>query len=181
VAQGVCLAVVEDVTRWKTTERALAAALGEARGSGVHDPATGLFSRRQFDYVLPIELRRAHRYGHPTTLLAIDFVQVGHPPAEAAVVALAAELLSVMRQTDIAFRFEPARFHLVLTHTDTQGAALARRRLYEALAPGLPGQSGERRPEVRIASASVEPQAGPMDYLARARQLLDEVAAGLAA
>ena len=70
--QTLCIATIEDDTRLQTAESALAAAMGEAREQQHADPVTGLWGRRQFDFVLPVELRRGHRYGVGTTLMAID-------------------------------------------------------------------------------------------------------------
>lgn len=48
--EALALAIVEDATRQKTTERALSAAMGEGRDEHMHDPVTRMFSRAQFDF-----------------------------------------------------------------------------------------------------------------------------------
>jgi len=147
--QTLCIALVEDDTRLQTAESALAAAMGEAREQQHADPVTGLWGRRQFDFVLPVELRRAHRYGIGTTLMAIDARRDGPDGADGplaltdiALRALGAQLQGLFRLSDVLFRFEESRFHIVLCHTDSVGADGALRRLVAATAhltvPGVP-------------------------------------------
>lgn len=186
------LAIVSDLTRVKTAERALAAVFGEARDEGMTDPETGLFGRRQFDFVLPIELRRAARYGYGTAVLAMEVgtlpVQAREPsasdrlalrvadrPMEGEVLRIAAEHLhKITRQTDVLFRFEPTRFHVVLTHTDQAGAQLASQRLGGSLRDAglfLP----ERRVVVRMAVVAFGPDTRPGDYQQFCQSALQEL------
>lgn len=191
------LAIVEDLTRARTAERALGAAFGESRGDGMTDPATGLFTRRQFDFVLPIELRRATRYGHSTAVLAIDLGTLPsgarQPRAgdglalrvadrsldDAELRGIADYLQAVARQTDVLFHFEPSRFHIVLTHTDSQGAALAAQRLGSGLqAVVLP--HADRRLALRMAVAAFGPELRVGDYAKFGAELLIELEEKLA-
>ncbi len=121
------LAIVEDATRQKTTERALSAAMGEGRDEHMHDPVTRMFSRAQFDFLVPIELRRAQRYGYQTSLLAVDLL----PGAlsDDALRAATACTISCLRQSDFCFRFSGSRFYVLLTHTDAAGAEIAGQRI----------------------------------------------------
>jgi GGDEF domain-containing protein len=176
-----CLAIISDLTRVKTAERALAAVFGEARDQGMIDPETGLFGRRQFDFVLPIELRRATRYGYGTAVLAMEVgtlpvharepsasdrmaLRVADRPMEAETLRIAADhLAKITRQTDVLFHFEPTRFHVVLTHTDQAGAQLASQRLGASLRDAglfLP----ERRVVARMAVVGFGPDTRPGDY-----------------
>ncbi len=134
------LLTLEDNTSRKTTERALAAALGETGDQSLRDAETGLFGQRQFEFLLPIELRRGQRYGIQTTLLALqpEIQRNGQfKPAEpnAALLRELGERVQVaLRQTDVVFRLRPDRLHVVLTHTDGPGGEIATQRVHAALA-----------------------------------------------
>ena len=187
-----CLAVVSDITRGKTAERALAAAFGEARDEAMTDPATGVFSRRQFEFVLPIELRRAARYGYGTAVLVVEVgtlpvqsrepspgdrlaLRVADRPVEdKALRTIAQHLIKITRQTDVLFRFEPTRFHVVLTHTDHAGAQLAAQRLGASLkAAGL--FLPELRLVLRMAVMAFTAETRPQDYQQFAHEVLTDL------
>jgi len=125
--EDLALAVVEDATRQKTTERALSAAMGEGRDEHMHDPVTRMFSRAQFDFLVPIELRRAQRYGYQTSLLAVDLLP--QTLSDDALRAATACTISCLRQSDFCFRFKGSRFYVLLTHTDAAGAEIAGQRI----------------------------------------------------
>ncbi len=184
--QRLGLAIISDHTRLKTAERAIAATFGEARDSGMTDAETGLFSRRQFDFIMAIELRRAKRYGHPTALLALECgtvptsarepnrsdrlaVRVADAPLQPAEMVRVAEVLRhVTRTTDVLFRFETSRFHLVLTHSDRSGAGIAAQRLSSHL-QSLPIIAPGRRLVVRMALTAFDPDDDVADYLSFAQ------------
>ena len=187
--QTLCIATVEDDTRLQTAESALAAAMGEAREQQHADPVTGLWGRRQFDFVLPVELRRGHRYGVGTTLMAIDARWdlpappggVGGPVAlaDVALRALGEELQGIFRLSDVLFRFEESRFHIVLCHTDAEGADGALRRLIVATShlsvPGVPvGQL-----VLRMAMSTSGTFEQPTHYVHVAQEMLAQVNAEL--
>jgi len=182
--QTLCIATVEDDTRLQTAESALAAALGEAREQQHADPVTGLWGRRQFDFVLPVELRRAHRYGIGTTLLGIDARRDqpnsprGAKPAslsDVAMRALGGQLQGIFRLSDVLFRFEESRFHVVLCHTDSVGADGALRRVVEATAqvtvPGVP--AGQL--VLRMAMSTAGTFEVPTHYVRVAQEMLAQV------
>ena len=179
------MAVLEDDTAHRTVERALAAALGESGDQSLRDPETGLFGLRQFEFLLPIELRRGQRYAIQTTLLAIQpeieekgvFGSGNVTPA--VLRELGERITAALRQTDVVFRIKPNRLHAVLTHTDATGALVAAQRVHAAMALG-PLADG-RAVRVREAIAASGTPEAPPPAQAWARQLLREVEAALAA
>lgn len=189
--QPLCIATIEDDTRLQTTESALAAALGEVREQQHNDPVTGLWGRRQFDFLLPIELRRGHRYGVGTTLLGLDARwEIPRPPdgrgvggvvalSDVALRALGEQLQSVFRLSDVVFRFAPSRFHVVLCHTDAGAADGALRRLVAATAhltvPGVP--AGQLL--LRMAMSSSGTFESPTHYVQVSQEMLAQVDAEL--
>lgn len=172
------LAVVDDDTSRKTLERALGTALGETGDQSLRDAETGLFGVRQFEFLLPIELRRGQRYGIQTTLLGL------HPELEhdgafsandvngAVLRELGERVQAALRQTDVVFRLKAKRLHVVLTHTDGDGGKVATQRVHEALA-GAPLGDG-RKVRVRaaiVASGTMNPAAPGL----WAREMLKDV------
>ena len=189
--QPLCIATIEDDTRLQTAESALAAAMGEVREQQDSDVVTGLWGRRQFDFLLPIELRRGHRYGVGTTLLGIDAGwEIPQPPGgkgvggtvalqDPALRALGEQLQVVFRLSDVSFRFAPSRFHVILTHTDAGAADGALRRLVSATShlsvPGVP--AGQLL--LRMAMSSSGTFEAPAQYVQIAQEMLAQVDAQL--
>lgn len=178
------LVVLEDDTPRKTAERALAAALGEGTEDILRDAETGLFGLRQFEFLLPIELRRGQRYGTQTSLLGLQpQVQVKGQWTEELDGQLLQELgdrvQTALRQTDVVFRLKPRRLHVVLTHTDSDGATVAAQRVHSALAQGpLPRGHVVRVRAALVASGTPERSPPAPQW---ARQMLAEVDALLTA
>ena len=173
------LAVIEDDTPRKTMERALAAALGETGDQSLRDVETGLFGLRQFEFLLPIELRRGQRYGIQTTLLGLqpEIEVQGKFTAAAVDAAILRELgervQTALRQTDVVFRLKPNRLHVVLTHTDGAGGEVASQRVHTAmaLAPLADGRAVRMRAGI-VASGAPESPPPPVLW---ARQMLKDV------
>jgi diguanylate cyclase (GGDEF)-like protein len=134
------LLIIDDNERVKRTERALAAALGEAQDQALRDPLTGLFNRRHIEWVLPAELKRAERLDSTLTLLAIDldhFKQVndryGHPMGDRVLVELARLLNRILRVGDTCARVGGEEFAVVLPHSDQAAAVRAADRLHRVI------------------------------------------------
>lgn len=169
--EALALAIVEDATRQKTTERALSAAMGEGRDEHMHDPVTRMFSRAQFDFLVPIELRRAQRYGYQTSLLAVDLLP--QTLSDDALRAATACTISCLRQSDFCFRFKGSRFYVLLTHTDATGAEIAGQRIGVSMHKLL----GEPNSVLGIKHASVTYAlaVGQTNFLQSSLDLLKEV------
>ena len=178
------LVVLEDDTSRKTLERALSAALGETGDQSLRDPETGLFGLRQFEFLLPIELRRGQRYGIQTALLglapevAVNGVFSASHVDAAILRELGERVQTALRQTDVVFRFKPRHLHVVLTHTDAPGGEIASQRVHAALASGplADGRPVRVRASV-IASGTPESPPPPMQW---ARQMLKDAESLLA-
>ena len=134
------LLLIDDNSRLKQTERALEAALGEARELALRDPLTNLLNRRHLDMMLPGELARIQRYAYPLALLMIDldhFKEVndrfGHPAGDRALAAVAQALLRSIRATDYCFRVGGEEFCVVLPGTGPDEAEPVVRRIQEAI------------------------------------------------
>ncbi len=173
------LVVLEDDTSRKTLERALAAALGETGDQSLRDVETGLFGLRQFEFLLPIELRSGQRYGIQTTLLGLrPEVEVGGVFSAAHVDAavlreLGERVQGALRQTDVVFRLKSKHLHAVLTHTDGPGGEVASQRVHEALA--LAPLADGRAVRVRAGIVASGTPDTPPPAVVWARQMLKDV------
>jgi diguanylate cyclase (GGDEF)-like protein len=130
------LLTVEDNTRVKQTERALATALGQAENQALRDPLTGLFNRRHLEAILPAELSRAERFDTAVSVLVIDadhFKRIndrfGHGAGDRVLVQLARAMSRILRQGDTCARVGGEEFCAVLPRADTPQAMQAADRL----------------------------------------------------
>jgi len=117
-----------------------AQAFSEMRFLADHDPLTRLGNRRAFTRRLGEEANRAGRYGHPFALVLLDlddFKSVndrhGHAGGDAALVAVAEVLRSVVRRGDQAFRLGGDEFALLVEETRRPGAEVLVARIAAAL------------------------------------------------
>lgn len=93
------------------------------------DDLTGLANRRVLDRALPLEFKRARRFGTPLSVVMADldhFKRVndtfGHPTGDRVLQHVARLLLRRIRETDLAARFGGEEFTLVVA-ADAAGAA----------------------------------------------------------
>ncbi len=100
------------------------------------DVLTGLTNRRGFDQRLNDEVARAHRYGHPLSLLMIDiddFKQVndrfGHAAGDATLQTLATLIEQSIRSIDIGARYGGEEFVVLLPETHIDGATVVADRI----------------------------------------------------
>src|SRR5215212_8753139 len=103
------------------------------------DPLTGLISRRAFEELLELELERAVRSERPLSVVVGDidaFRQVneqhGHAAGDAALQAVAVDMLKWKRRIDVAARVGGEEFALLLPETDERGAFIVAERLRRA-------------------------------------------------
>lgn len=174
------LLLVDDVSRARSAERALAAALGKAQDEAVRDPLTGLFNRRHVEAILTAELARSRRHGTPLSVLLVDvdhFKSVndryGHPAGDQVLVQLARVMSRVVRVGDTCARLGGEEFCIVLPHTDSPKAAHAAERLHRVVrALRLQGES-----QIRVTvSIGVSTTHGPGDD--HPREMRDLLARG---
>ena len=102
-----------------------------------HDPLTGLYNRRAFTELALVELRRARRFGRPTSVVFLDVDDFkahndvhGHLEGDRVLEALG-RVLQQGRRFDIAARMGGDEFVLLMPETsgDAASAALERVRL----------------------------------------------------
>ncbi len=91
------------------------------------DPLTGLFNQRTLDEILPAEFARAHRYGHPLSLIMIDLDDFklvndhyGHPAGDKVLAELGSLISTNLRRHDIGLRYGSDKFTIILPDTNHQ-------------------------------------------------------------
>lgn len=140
LADGVTLALANQSLREKL------------RGQALRDALTGLHNRRFLEEVGDRLVGQCERRGTPLAVAMLDldhFKQVndrlGHAAGDAALRAVAQDLLSDMRRTDLACRYGGEELLLLLPDCDTDGAMGRVERLRERVASargfGVPGLS----------------------------------------
>ena len=119
----------------------------------VTDALTGLYNRRHMQEVLLEERRRAHRYGHPLSVIMLDVDSFktyndtyGHVQGDL-LLRMAAEILREnVRGVDIVGRYGGEEFIIVLPETPSAEAYQTAERLRQAVArtvfPGFPTDPG---------------------------------------
>ncbi len=105
------------------------------------DALTGLYNRRHLYRVLEQELARSQRYGHALSVLMLDLDdfkryndRYGHLAGDEVLRHLAKLIQSVIRDSDIAFRYGGEEFVLVLPETPGHAALILAERLRQAVA-----------------------------------------------
>lgn len=105
-----------------------------------HDALTGLLNRRVMESILKREFNRAMRYHTPLSLVFIDvndFKKVndtfGHDTGDALLKYLAALLLEMSRESDVAARFAGDEFVQILPETTASSAEKMLKRLQSHL------------------------------------------------
>lgn len=115
----------------------------------VTDGLTGLYNRRHMQEVLLDERRRAHRYGHPLSVIMLDVDSFktyndtyGHVQGDVLLRMMAAILRESVRGVDVVGRYGGEEFIIVLPETPAAEAYQAAERLRQAVArslfPGFP-------------------------------------------
>ena len=107
----------------------------------VTDGLTGLYNRRHMQEVLLVERRRAHRYGHPLSVIMLDVDSFktyndtyGHVQGDV-LLRMAADILrESVRGVDIVGRYGGEEFIIVLPETPSSEAYQAAERLRLAVA-----------------------------------------------
>jgi diguanylate cyclase (GGDEF)-like protein/PAS domain S-box-containing protein len=105
------------------------------------DELTQAPNRRHFMNLAEIELRRAKRYHHPLSLVAIDFDLLkeindtyGHMAGDRALSVFTKIVNQIIRDVDVLGRIGGDEFLLLLPETDSPGAALVMERIQDVLA-----------------------------------------------
>ncbi len=126
--------LAEDITERKTYEETL-------ERLATTDHLTGLFNRRAFLEAAEKEIRRAHRFGQPVSVLMIDvdlFKSIndryGHPVGDEVLRRVGVELRRALRDEDIAGRIGGEEFAVLLVQAGPQVANLVAERVRLAFA-----------------------------------------------
>jgi len=103
------------------------------RELSVRDELTRLYNRRHFSKTLPMELKRADRFGQPLSLLMIDIDQFkwfndtfGHPEGDKRLCEVAGLMSGKIREVDFFARYGGEEFVVILPNTSKKdGLAVA--------------------------------------------------------
>lgn len=168
-----CKAFARGVVLGRTTLRLcppyLEKAAEEAQLAAAVEPLTGLATRRVLKGRLAEEIERSKRSGERFAVLFLDLDRLkqlndeyGHAAGDEALKAVAAEIRSAIRATDLAARYGGDEFVVVLARTDLPGAS----RVAEALRSGVErvGQRlgyGQGAVTVSIGIAEYDPESPP--------------------
>ena len=105
------------------------------------DGLTGLYNRRHFDEVLPLELARCRGFSQPLSLVLLDidhFKRINdgysHVTGDAVLKRVAQSLGRELRQSDLAARYGGEEFVLLLPHTALDGGRIAAEKVRLAIA-----------------------------------------------
>ena len=147
----------------------------------LHDYLTGLANRRYFEQQLHLELERATRLGHPSTLLMLDIDdfkhindKYGHLKGDKILKILASALKEIVREVDLPVRFGGEEFLVLLPETSlAQGQIVAEKIRKEISQITIVSRKGNITITVSIGMSGTEHD----DKLCYA--LLDRAGAGL--
>ena len=154
-----------------------------AKDGGATDPDTGLASDRAFRTALQAELRRGHRYGHPTSVALFDLdgfaevaSRVGGPVATRLLREAGMLLRNKIRDVDVAARPGGDELALLLPTTDRNGAILVAERFRQEIEAHFRRREAAGTPVGLTVSAGVachpEDGAAAEELLAHAAQAL---------
>ena len=159
--------------------------VAELREQAARDPLTGVLNRRALFARLELEIERAHRYGHPLSLLMLDstdFKRInddhGHPTGDAALVLAARTAGSRLRATDAIGRFGGEEFVILMPETPLHMAVgVADRMRMELASAELVTEMGRLFVTVSVGAAEYDGRATADELIACADAALYEAKA----
>lgn len=108
--------------------------------SAYKDPLTNINNRAAMDKMLPREIRLAKRHDQRLALMIMDVDgfkavndELGHDVGDRLLQQVATTIQSVLRDTDMLFRYGGDEFVAALPHTDTQGALDVANRVLDSI------------------------------------------------
>jgi diguanylate cyclase (GGDEF)-like protein len=117
----------------------------ELRAMAAIDELTRVYNRRYFFDQLDREFAAARRYATPVSVLIFDLDGLkelndsfGHETGDEALRTLAQRLVRYSRASDIVARLGGDEFAVILSHTDSEGAAQIARRLQSSVEGEVP-------------------------------------------
>ncbi|HVP18640.1 MAG TPA: diguanylate cyclase [Spirochaetia bacterium] len=112
-----------------------------ALSAATSDSLTKLSNHASFQKFLYLEVKRARRHDHPTSLIMLDIDDFkakndtfGHAAGDKILVEAAARIRQSVREIDLVARYGGEEFAVVLPYTDRAGAAVVAERIRAALA-----------------------------------------------
>jgi diguanylate cyclase (GGDEF)-like protein len=150
------------------------------RALAVTDPLTGAFNRRHFSELGDAELRRAARYGHPTSLAMLDVDhfkavndELGHAAGDAVLRQVARTLGEAVRSSDVVARVGGEEFALLFPETGLRAARATAERIRRAMCgQSFVSQGLPRDRRITLSVGLAQQRAG--DTLADVMQRADE-------
>jgi len=130
----------------------------------LQDYLTGLANRRYFEQQLKLELERACRLGHVSTVLMLDiddFKKIndrfGHLEGDKALKALSTELNKAVREVDLPARYGGEEFIVLLPETSLEQASIVAEKIREKISRiQLPSRKGNIAFTISIGIAGTE-------------------------
>lgn len=112
----------------------------DALNTATRDPLTGVHNRTSLSKILKREVDLAHRHSNPLSVIMLDVDQFkavndtyGHLVGDCALKVLADCIKACIRDSDMVFRYGGEEFLIVLSNTNTTGAAFLAERLRNAV------------------------------------------------
>jgi diguanylate cyclase (GGDEF)-like protein/PAS domain S-box-containing protein len=110
------------------------------RALAITDPLTGAYNRRHFADLGEAELRRAARYGHPTSLAMLDIDHfkavnddLGHAAGDTVLCGVARIVADTVRGSDVVARIGGEEFALLFPETTLRAARATAERIRRAV------------------------------------------------
>lgn len=154
-------------------ERALMQSMAQLDQLAGTDTLTGACNRRHFHDVLPQELERAARYGHPLAVLMIDLDlfksindRYGHLTGDRVLQQVADSVRGDLRKVDLLTRWGGEEFVVLLPDTTAEQAMLLAERIRANLAARPVDGPGHITASIGV--AQLAPNEGWEQWLARA-------------
>lgn len=139
LVEHICL-IVYDVTDTAVNKIAQQHANEQLQNLSRMDHLTGLFNRGYWELQLVKEFKRFDRYDHPSSLIMLDidhFKKVndtyGHTVGDDVIRQVSRAIKDEVRDLDIAGRYGGEEFGIILTGTDSAGAAIFAERLRQTI------------------------------------------------
>ncbi|MCG3202477.1 MAG: hypothetical protein NFCOHLIN_02360 [Gammaproteobacteria bacterium] len=112
-----------------------------ALDTALQDPVTGINNRAALNATIDREVNLSHRHGYALSVIMLDldhFKRIndehGHVAGDTVLRTVAGRITDCTRGSDMAFRYGGEEFTVVLSNTDTDGAALLAERIRKAIA-----------------------------------------------
>lgn len=154
--------------------------------SARHDPLTGMRNRATLDDELAREIKLSVRHNQDLSLVILDLDDFkvindtyGHLAGDLVLKNVATTIRSLVRETDLVYRFGGEEFLTILSNTKLDGAKIMGERLRAALESSNQDYQNQRlKVTASIGIATLEPGDSLSSFLDRADQALYRAKAG---